>query len=100
MSRVIPHHPPFNSEMAKEYQKRSVAKRKQNQEEKKLIRAMLEERLKDEDLQAICDNLIKRAKKKSKDFETLQAALGQKPVDKVERVMDVVVDFGKIDGDE
>ena len=44
---------------------------------------MIEERLGNEDLEEIVDNLIARAKENSKDFETLQAAIGQKPVEKV-----------------
>ena len=43
----------------------------------------MEKRLKVDDLNEIADNLIARAKKDSRDFEILQAALGQKPVDKV-----------------
>ena len=64
-------------------QLKSAQKRSQNIKERKLIRAMIEERLGNEDLEEIVDNLIARAKENSKDFETLQAAIGQKPVDKV-----------------
>jgi hypothetical protein len=71
------------SEEARAMQKKSAAKRSQNIKEKKLIREILEERLGNKDLEEICDNLIIRAKGDSKDFEVLQAAIGQKPVDKV-----------------
>ena len=72
-----------STEEAREMQLRSAQKRSQNIKERKLIRAVIEERLGNEDLEEIVDNLIARAKENSKDFETLQAAIGQKPVDKV-----------------
>ena len=72
-----------STEEAREMQLKSVQKRSQNIKERKLIRAVIEERLGNEDLEEIVDNLIARAKENSKDFETLQAAIGQKPVDKV-----------------
>ena len=68
---------------AREMQLKSAQKRSQNIKERKLIRAVIEERLGNKDLEEIVDNLIARAKENSKDFETLQAAIGQKPVDKV-----------------
>ena len=64
-------------------QKKSAEKRSQNIKERKLIRQVIEERLGGADLEEIVDNLIDRAKHDSKDFEVLQASLGQKPVDKV-----------------
>jgi hypothetical protein len=69
----------IDSEQAKEMQKLSAEARKRNTKERKLIRQVIEERLGNKDLVEIVDNLIKRAKLDSKDFETLQAALGQKP---------------------
>ena len=72
-----------STEEAREMQLKSVQKRSQNIKERKLIRAVIEERLGNKDLEEIVDNLIARAKENSKDFETLQAAIGQKPVDKV-----------------
>lgn len=72
-----------STEEAREMQLKSAQKRSQNIKEKKLIRQVIEERLGGEDLDEIVDNLIERAKRDSKDFEVLQAALGQKPVDKV-----------------
>ena len=72
-----------STEEAREMQLKSAQKRSQNVKERKLIRAVIEERLGNEDMEEIVDNLIARAKENSKDFETLQAAIGQKPVDKV-----------------
>ena len=72
-----------STEEAREMQLKSAQQRSQNIKERKLIRAVIEERLGNEDLEEIVDNLIARAKENSKDFETLQAAIGQKPVDKV-----------------
>jgi hypothetical protein len=64
-------------------QKKSAEKRSQNIKERKLIRQVIEESLGNADLDEIVDNLIDRAKRDSKDFEVLQSALGQKPIDKV-----------------
>ena len=72
-----------STEEAREMQLKSAQKRSQNIKERKLIRAVIEERLGNKDLEEIVDNLIARAKENSKDFEALQAAIGQKPVDKV-----------------
>ena len=72
-----------STEEAREMQLKSAQKRSQNITERKLIRAVIEERLGGADLEEIVDNLIDRAKYDSKDFETLQAAIGQKPIDKV-----------------
>ena len=72
-----------STEEAREMRLKSAQKRSQNIKERKLIRAVIEERLGNEDLEEIVDNLIARAKENSKDFETLQAAIGQKPIDKV-----------------
>ena len=72
-----------STEEAREMQKKSAEKRSQNIKERKLIRQIIEERLGGADLEEIVDNLIDRAKYDSKDFEVLQSALGQKPVDKV-----------------
>ena len=72
-----------STEEAREMQKKSAKKRSQNIKERKLIRQVIEERLGGADLEEIVDNLIDRAKHDSKDFEVLQASLGQKPVEKV-----------------
>ena len=78
-----------STEQAREMQKKSAEKRSQNIKERKLIRQVIEERLGGADLEEIVDNLIDRAKYDSKDFEVLQSALGQKPVDKVQMKTDV-----------
>ena len=78
-----------STEQAREMQKKSAEKRSQNIKERKLIRQVIEERLGCSDLDEIVDNLIDRAKHDSRDFEVLQAALGQKPVDKVQMKTDV-----------
>ena len=80
-------------------QLKSAQKRSQNIKEKKLIRQVIEERLGGEDLDEIVDNLIERAKKDSRDFEVLQSALGQKPVDKVQTTQ-TVIDMSKFSTDE
>ena len=79
-----------STEEAREMQKKSAKKRSQNIKEKKLIRQVIEERLGGADLEEIVDNLIDRAKRDSKDFEVLQSALGQKPVEKVQTTQTVV----------
>lgn len=78
-----------STEEARAMQKKSAEKRSQNIKERKLIRQVIEERLGGADLDEIVDNLINRAKRDSKDFEVLQSALGQKPVDKVQMKTDV-----------
>ena len=50
-------------------------------------------------MEEIVDNLIDRAKRDSKDFEVLQSALGQKPVDKVQTTQ-TVVDLSGFSTDE
>ena len=79
-----------STEEAREMQKKSAKKRSQNIKERKLIRQVIEERLGGADLDEIVDNLIDRAKHDSRDVEVLQAALGQKPVDKVQATQTVV----------
>lgn len=88
-----------STEEAREMQLKSAQKRSQNIKEKKLIRQVIEERLGGEDLDEIVDNLIERAKKDSRDFEVLQSALGQKPVDKVQTTQ-TVIDMSKFSTDE
>ena len=88
-----------STEQAREMQKKSAEKRSQNIKERKLIRQVIEERLDGADLEEIVDNLIDRAKRDSKDFEVLQSALGQKPVDKVQTTQ-TVVDLSGFSTDE
>ena len=92
-----------STEQAREMQKKSAEKRSQNIKERKLIRQVIEERLGGVDLEEIVDNLIDRAKHDSKDFEVLQSALGQKPVDKVmvaEGEQSVIDDVERMVNDE
>lgn len=72
-----------STEEARAMQLKSAAKRSQNIKERKLIKQVLEERLGVDDLNEIADNLIARAKLDSRDFEVLQAALGQKPKEEI-----------------
>ena len=88
-----------STEQSREMQKKSAEKRSQNIKERKLIRQVIEERLGGGDLEEIVDNLIDRAKHDSKDFEVLQAALGQKPVEKVQATQ-TVVDMSAFSTDE
>lgn len=88
-----------STEEAREMQLKSAQKRSQNIKEKRLIRQVIEERLGGEDLDEIVDNLIERAKKDSRDFEVLQSALGQKPVDKVQTTQ-TVIDMSKFSTEE
>ena len=88
-----------STEQAREMQKKSAEKRSQNIKERKLIRQVIEERLDGADLEEIVDNLIDRAKNDSKDFEVLQSALGQKPVEKVQTTQ-TVVDLSGFSTDE
>ena len=88
-----------STEEAREMQRKSAEKRSQNIKERKLIRQVIEERLGGADLDEIVDNLIDRAKRDSRDFEVLQAALGQKPVEKVQATQ-TVVDMSAFSTDE
>lgn len=72
-----------STEEAREMQKKSAQKRSENIKERKLIRQVIEKRLRGADLNEIVDNLIQRAKADSRDFEVLQAAMGQKPKDEI-----------------
>ena len=47
--------------------------------ENKIIRDRINERMTDDDLTEIVDNLISRAKKNPRDFEMLRDTMGQKP---------------------
>lgn len=88
-----------STEEAREMQRKSAEKRSQNIKEKKIIRQIIEERLGCDDLNEIIDNLIDRAKNDSRDFEVLQSAMGQKPVDKVE-TRQTVIDMSTFTTDE
>lgn len=59
--------------------------------ENKMIRDRITERMTDDDLTEIVDNLIRRAKKNTRDFEMLRDTLGQKP--KQEYTIDNSMEF-------
>ena len=71
--------PPFSPSVAREMQKKSAEKRKQNTAEKKLIKDRILERMGESDWDLMIDNLIARAQEDTKSFETLRDTLGQKP---------------------
>ena len=78
-----------DSEVAKELQRKSVKKRKENQLKKKIFETAIRERLKDEDVANIIDNLIKRAGRNDKSLEVLRDTLGEKPTEKQEVTAEV-----------
>lgn len=82
-----------DSKIAKELQRRSVKKRKENQEKKRLFEGMIRERLKDDDLREIVDNLIKRANRNDKSLEVLRDTLGEKPTEHHEIEADVNMSY-------
>lgn len=83
-----------STEEAREMQRKSAAKRSQNIKERKLLKDLLVERTKSEDLDEMLDNLIKRAKGTDKGFEVYRDTIGEKPVEKVEASVaaNIVVD--------
>ena len=78
-----------DSQVARKLQEKSVEKRKQNDKERKLLKELLIERTKSEDLDEMLDNLIKRAKKSDKGFEIYRDTIGEKPTDKVVAEVDI-----------
>ena len=76
---------PFDSvNVAREMQKKSVQKRAENKQKKRILAETIQERLTDEDYIAIIDNLIQRAITTDKGFEILRDTLGQKPKCKIQ----------------
>lgn len=73
-----------DSKIARELQGKSVQKRKENQAKKRIFETAIRERLKDEDVANIIDNLIKRAGRNDKSLEVLRDTLGEKPTEKHE----------------
>jgi hypothetical protein len=78
-----------DSKVARELQAKSVKKRKENQAKKKIFETAIRERLKQEDIDNIVDNLIKRANRNDKSLEVLRDTLGEKPTDKQEVTAEV-----------
>lgn len=85
--------PITSSEMAKELQKKSVAKRKENQEKEKTFKAMLLLALDQKSAKTgktkreeINDAIIKKALSgDTKAFEIIRDTVGEKPTDKIEQ---------------
>ena len=75
---------PFSPSVAREMQKKSADKRKQNNAERKLIKERILERMGESDWDAMIDGLIARATKSDKAFELLRDTIGQKPSDKID----------------
>ena len=76
---------PINSvDVAREMQKKSAQKRKQNNAEKKLIRERILERMSQADWDAYIDGIIQRAKESKSDAEFLRDTIGEKPIEKQE----------------
>ena len=74
----------LDTQLARELQKKSVEKRKENQVKKRIFETAIRERLKQEDIDSIIDNLIKRANRNDKSLEVLRDTLGEKPTEKHE----------------
>lgn len=73
-----------STELARELQLKSAAKRKENREQRKLIKDRILERMGETDWDQMIDNLIARAMDDTKSFETLRDTIGEKPTDKAE----------------
>lgn len=76
--------PPFSPSVAREMQKKSAQKRKENAKENKLIKDRILERMGESDWDTMIDNLIARASEDTRSFEVLRDTIGQKPKDAVE----------------
>ena len=70
--------------VAVENQKKSAKARKRNNEERKLIRERILERMNASDWDELIDGVIQRAKQTDKGFEVLRDTIGEKPVDNVQ----------------
>lgn len=78
---------PINSvDVAREMQKKSAEKRKQNTAERKLIKDRILERMGESDWDAFIDGIIERAKESTTGAEFLRDTIGQKPVERVEQL--------------
>lgn len=98
-----------SSEMAKELQKKSVKKRKENQAKEKTFKAMLLLALEEINKETgktkreeINDAIIDRALKgDTKAYEVIRDTVGEKPVDKVQaNVFNYEESLKAVDGDE
>jgi hypothetical protein len=78
---------PINSvDVAREMQKKSAEKRKQNTAERKLIKDRILERMGESDWDAFIDGIIERAKESTTGAEFFRDTIGEKPVERVEQL--------------
>ena len=77
---------PFSPSVAREMQKKSAKKRKENFAEKKLIRERILEKLGESDWDDMIDGVIERAKNSDKGFEILRDTIGEKPIERTQNV--------------
>lgn len=75
--------PIHSKEVARERQKASVKKRKENKAKERIFAESIKQMLTDEDWREIIVNAIARAKDSDKAFEVIRDTLGQKPKDQV-----------------
>ena len=78
---------PLSTEVAQNMQKKAAAKRKQNTIQRKAIREMFEDKLRErgyKDIDVWMENLMQRATENSKDMEFALAIMGEKPKEQVE----------------
>lgn len=71
------------TEQAREMQKLSVEKRRQNAEKRKMLREIILERTTEADLNEIVDRMITRAKYSGEDFKVFRDSIGEKPATSV-----------------
>ena len=69
----------ISGQVAREYQKKSAAARKRNNQERKLIKERILERMNANDWDELIDGVIERAKITDKGFEVLRDTIGEKP---------------------
>ena len=72
-----------SKEVARERQKASAKKRKENRVKERIFAESIKQMLTDEDWAEIIRNAIERAKDSDKAFEVVRDTLGQKPKDQV-----------------
>ena len=83
--------PPFSPSVAREMQKLSAKKRKENTAEKKLIKERILERMGEDDWDEYIDGIIARAKENKLDAEFLRDTIGQKPTEHIEADVNSVI---------
>jgi hypothetical protein len=68
-----------SGQVAREMQLKSAAAKKRNNQERKLIKERILERMKAKDWDELIDGVIERAKITDKGFEVLRDTIGEKP---------------------